>query len=197
MAVAIEIEATFLEQPHDGVRKKLASLGATCEQPAHAMKRTVYDYPDLRLDKQAAWIRVRQEADKTTMGYKQRQSETIEGMREIEFDIGSYEKACDFLEAIGLKPKAVQESRRETWKLNDCEIMLDEWPWIPPYIEVEGPSEASVRQVSEMLGLDFATAVFDSTDAIYQKYFDVSRTEISTVPIVFGDVPQWLEQKRK
>jgi hypothetical protein len=75
--------------------------------------------------------------------------------------------------------------------------MLDEWPWIPPYVEVEGPSETSVRAVSERLGFDYDTALFDSTDAIYQKYFDVTRTEISTVPLAFGPVPEWLEAKRR
>lgn len=192
-----EIEATFLDTDHSGMRKKLETLGAECLQPVHLMKRAIYDYADLRLDEQAAWIRVRQEADKTTMGFKQRQSETIEGMQEIEFDISDYDKACSFLEAIGLTPKAVQESKREVWKYKDCEIMLDEWPWIPSYAEVEGPDEAAVRGVSEELGFDYATAVFDSTDAIYRKYFDVTRREISTIPITFGPVPEWLEKRRR
>jgi adenylate cyclase class 2 len=192
-----EIEATFLDCDHEAMRRKLQQLGAVIEQPKYLMKRAIYDYADLRLDKQAAWIRVREEADKTTMGFKQRQSETIEGMREIEFTISDYDKACDFLEAIGLTPKAVQESKRETWRLGECQIMLDEWPWIPTYVEVEAPSEATVRDVSAQLGLDYSQAVFDSTDAIYQHYFDVTRTEISTVPLAFGPVPEWLESKRR
>jgi adenylate cyclase, class 2 len=192
-----EIEATYLEQNHEKIRDMLKSKGATCLHEKYLMKRTIFDYPDLRLDNQAAWIRVRQEATKTTMGFKQRQDETIEGMREIEFTIDDYTKACDFLEAIGLAPKAVQESRREIWRLGDCEIMLDEWPWIPTYIEIEGPTKEAVQKVTSELGLDYNTAIFDSTDAIYQKYFDVSRTEISTVPIKFGPIPNWLEEKRK
>lgn len=192
-----EIEATFLNVHHDTLREKLKELGGVCTQPHHRMKRAIYDYSDLRLDKQAAWIRVREEADKTTMGFKQRQNETIEGMKEIEFSISSYAKGRDFLEAIGLTTKAEQESNREVWSLDGCEIMLDEWPWIPAYAEVEGPSEAQVRATSEKLGFDYAEAVFDSTDAIYQRYFDVDRTEISTVPLVFSDVPAWLEAKRK
>jgi adenylate cyclase class 2 len=193
----IEIEATFLNANHDEIRKQLKAMGGTCVQPLHTMKRAIYDYPDLRLDKQAAWIRVREEANKITMSYKQRQSETIEGMREVEFTISDYEKGRDFLEAIGLTTKAVQESKREVWEFEGCEVMLDEWPWIPTYVEVEGPKEASVRAASEKLGFDYTQAVFDSTDAIYQKYFDVTRTEISTVPLTFGVIPDWLEAKRR
>lgn len=192
-----EIEATFLGADHQAVRQKLEELGGTCKQPQFLMKRSIYDYADLRLDKQSAWIRVREEADKTTMGFKQRQNETIEGMREIEFSISDYAKACAFLEAIGLTTKAVQESKRETWQLEDCEIMLDEWPWIPPYIEIEAPTEAIVRDVSAKLGFDYSQAIFDSTDAIYERYFNVTRTEISTVPLAFGPVPEWLESKRR
>lgn len=192
-----EIEATFLDVAHEVLRQKLKDSGGTCAQPMYLMKRAIYDYADLRLDKKAAWIRVRQEADRTTMGFKQRQSETLEGMREIEFTVDDYTKACQFLEAIGLAPKATQESKRETWRLDDCEVMLDEWPWIPTFVEVEGPNEQAVRAVAQKLGLDYDTAMFDSNDAIYVKHFDVTRTEISTVPIVFGPVPEWLEQKRR
>ncbi|MDQ3065057.1 MAG: CYTH domain-containing protein [bacterium] len=192
-----EIEATFLDINHDELRIKLRDAGAICSQPMHDMKRVVYDYEDLRLDKQAAWIRIRQEANKITMSFKQRQAETIEGMKEIEFEISDYEAACQFMESIGLKQKATQETRREVWQLENCEIMLDEWPWIPAYVEVEGSSEASVRKVSNILGFYYENAVFDSTDGIYQNYFDITRTEISTIPIVFGAVPEWLEAKRK
>lgn len=192
-----EIEATFLDVNHNALRARLTELGATCEQPQHDMLRATYDYPDLRLDKKAAWIRVRQEGGKVTMGYKQRQSETIDGMTEVEFTIDDYNMACNFLLAIGLKEKAKQETRREVWRLGNCEVMLDEWPWIPPYVEVEGPDEASVRSVSEKLGFEYASAMFDSADAAYQRYFDVTRTEICTVPLTFGPVPDWLEAKRR
>lgn len=192
-----EIEATFLDVVHDDLRTKLKAVGATLKQPMYMMKRAIYDYADLRLDKEKAWIRVRQEADKVTLGFKQRQSETADGMREIEFDVSDYAKACEFLEAIGLQTKALQESKREVWQLDDCEVTLDEWPWIPPYMEVEGSNEDAVRSASGKLGLQYDKAVFDSIDGIYLQHFDVTRTEISSVPIAFGPVPEWLGKKRR
>jgi adenylate cyclase, class 2 len=192
-----EIEATFLEVDHDALRKRLQALNAKCEQPLFIMSRTVYDYPDLRLDKDRSWLRVRKEADKTTVAFKHRESEAVDGMKEIELEVSSYKDMCGIFEAIGLKQKAVQETKREVWRLEACEIMLEEWPWIPPYVEVEGPDEASVRNISEKLGFTIADAMFDSVDNIYRNYFDVTRTEISTVPIAFGPVPDWLEKKRR
>jgi len=192
-----ETEATFLKVDHEATRTKLRQLGATIHQPAFEMVRAVYDFEDLRLDQQAAWIRVRQEADKVTMTFKQRLASTIDGMREIELAVDDFDKTCEFLEAIGLMPKAKQATRREVWELDDCEIMLDEWPWIPPFLEIEGASEEVVKATAEKLGLDYSQALFDSIDAVYQRYYDVSRTEISTTSIDFGPVPAWLEAKRR
>lgn len=191
-----EIEATFLEADHNQLRAKLKSIGGECVSEESLIRRTIYDYLDLRLDKQAAWIRVRDEGGKITVCYKQRQNETIDGMKEIEFEVSSYTKAKQFLEAIGLSVKAEQESKRELWQYKDCEIMLDTWPWIPPYVEVEGPSKESVKNCAVDLGLDWDAALFDSTDGIYMKYYDVTRTEISTIPIRFGDVPKDLIAKK-
>ena len=35
-------------------------------------RRVVFDFPDLRLDKEAAWVRVRDEGEQATMSFKQR-----------------------------------------------------------------------------------------------------------------------------
>ena len=191
-----EIEATFLDIDHSALRAKLKDLGAKLIRSEFAMRRTIYDYADLRLDKAAAWVRVRDEAGKTTMGFKQRQSETIQGMKEIEFDVSDYKAAKAFLEAIGLVAKAEQESKREIWSYRDCEITLDTWPWIPSYVEVEGPSEESVKRCSHQLGMNWSEAMFDSIDAIYMRYFDVTRTEISSIPIKFGPLPAMLAGKK-
>lgn len=191
-----EIEATFENVDHEKLRRILIEQRAILKQPECMMRRTIFDYQDRRLDKQAAWIRVRQEATRNTMCYKQRQNETIQGMREIEFEISDYDSACDFLTAIGLITKAKQETKREIWELDDCEIMLDTWPWIPAFAEVEGVSEDAVKKVAAKLGFNWSAAIFDSSDAQYTKHFDVTRTEISSCSIDFGPIPDWLEQRR-
>ena len=191
-----EIEATFIDADHTALRSRLAELGGSRLQPEFLMRRSTYDYPDLRLDSQASWVRVRQEFDRITVGFKQRQSTTIDGMREVEFTAGDYDSACAFLCAIGLQKKAYQETKRELWRVGGCEVMLDTWPWIPPYVEIEGSSKEAVKALAEKLGFDWTTALFDSADAVYMQYYGVARTEICTVDLTFGPVPDWLEAKR-
>ena len=61
-----EIEATFVEVDHDKLRKVLKSTGAELVYPSFLMQRSVWDFPDFRLDKKAAWVRVRRPEDQTT-----------------------------------------------------------------------------------------------------------------------------------
>lgn len=192
-----EIEATFIDADLDHVRAELKAAGAKLIYPERLMRRENFDFPGVVLDQKPAWLRLRTEGDKITLTYKERQAETIEGMKEIMIEVNDFEQAKELLFAIGLVTKSIQETKRELWRLDDCEIMLDTWPWIPSYVEVEGPSEMSVKATSEELGFTWSAAVFDSADNVYQNYFDVTRTEISTVLIEFGPVPDWLEAKRR
>ncbi len=192
-----EIEATFVGVNHDVLREKLKSLGGELVYPERSIRRTIFDYEDLRLDKKAAWVRLRDEGDKITLTFKQRNAETIDGMVEIEVVVSDYEKTKALMLAIGLIVKSEQETKRELWKLDGVELMLDTWPWLDSIIEVEGKDETAVQEISSRLGLEWSEAIFDSTDGLYLKIFDVTRTEISTCPILFGPVPEWLESRRR
>lgn len=192
-----EIEATFVGVEHDGLRRRLKDLGAELVRPERLTRRTIFDYEDLRLDAKAAWIRLRDEGDKITLTFKQRREESVDGMGEIEIVVDDYAKTKALLLAAELVVKAEQETRREIWKLDSVEIMLDIWPWLDPIAEIEGPSEVAVRTVTERLGLDWSRAIFDSIDGLYLRVFDVTRTEISSCPIRFGPVPEWLEKRRR
>ena len=94
------------------------------------------------------------------------------------------------MEAIGLQVKSSQESRREAWQLGSAEIVLDEWPWLDPYIEIEATDEATVRRVAGELGFDWTAAVFGDVMAAYRaQYPHLSRSgTVGTIEVVkFGD----------
>jgi len=188
-----EIEAKWLNVNLGEVRKKLKDIGAVCVNPERLMLRRTYDYPDKRLDEVGGWIRVRNEGDKTTLSYKQLNDRTLHGTKEVSVVVDNFEKTCDFLDAIGLKSKAFQETKRESWKFGDVEIELDTWPWIPSFVEIEASDEKELKDVAEKLGFDYSKALHGSVELAYQAVYDVTEEEIDNwEEILFIDTPEWL-----
>jgi adenylate cyclase class 2 len=167
-----EIEAKFLDVNHDAVRARLKAAGATLVTPMRMLKRVILDYPDHRLQKDHdGYVRVRDEGDKITLTYKQFNELSVDGARELELHIDSFDTAVQMFEAIGLKIKSSQESKRETWQLNGVEIVLDEWPWLEPYIEIEAATETEVKQAAEILEFEWSRAVFGGVNIAYDAQY--------------------------
>jgi len=193
-----EIEAKWLNADITEMRKRLTSAGATLITPERLMVRSVYDYTDKRLEKIGGWIRVRNEGDKITLSYKQLNDRTLHGTKEVTVIVDEFENTCIFLKSIGLEQNSFQETKRESWKLGDTEIEIDTWPWIPSFIEIEAKNEDTLREVADLLGLDYTLALHGSVETAYQAVYDVSEEEIDNWPeIRFIETPDWLESKRK
>jgi len=172
----IEYEATFYPIDKDEMRVKLKKVGAKLIRPEFLQKRDVFYLPDKR---KHAWLRVRDEGDRITMSLKIVDGDKIDDQKEICFKIDSYNKGIEFLKTIGCEWKGYQETKRELWKLNDVEITIDEWPFLEPFVEVEGKSEQEVRLVSEKIGLNYKKAMFCAIGALYKMKYDVSLTYIN------------------
>ncbi|HSH31558.1 MAG TPA: hypothetical protein VK963_02715, partial [Candidatus Saccharimonadales bacterium] len=105
---------------------------------------------------------------------------------------------CTFLTAIGLDSYSYQETKRESWVLGGVEVELDQWPWIPPFIELEGKDEAALKAAAQALGLDWSQALHGSVETAYQAYYNLTEDEIDGwEAITFSPIPDWLEQTRK
>ena len=195
-----EIEAKFLDVDHDALRAKLTEIGAKCVHPMRIMKRKGYDFPDGRLRQEKnGWVRVRDEGDKVTMSYKQLNNRELDGTHEAQLTIDNFDAACDFLEALGLVHNVYQVTKRESWRLGDFEIELDVWPWVKPYIEMEGPDEAGLKDMAAKLGLDWGKVCHGSVEIVYRDEYDVTDADINGIPrITFEDtIPDWLEARRR
>lgn len=188
----LEIEATFIEINKDELRAKIQALGGKLLQPEMLMRRVVFDTGE------HSFVRVRDEGNKIVMTYKYHHDDSLLGTEEINVEVNDYDSAIAFLEKIGLRPKAVQETYREEWELDGVELDIDTWPWLPTYVEIEGPSAAAVEAVAEKLGFDMKHAHYGSVDEIYKLYYDVTNDDINYCPeIKFTDTPDWLESKRR
>jgi adenylate cyclase, class 2 len=104
------------------------------------MQRVVFHHPQKI---PGAYMRLRNEgAGKITCTYKQ-ESKTgdILSMQELETMVGNLEEMRSIFLALGILEKAYQETYREIWKIGDVECMIDEWPGLSPFIEIEGPTQ--------------------------------------------------------
>lgn len=152
------------------------------------MRRTLFDSPFLKKRRPSdnCSLRVRDEGDKITVTFKWFESNCVDGAREIETEVGSFDSMLELFKATGFKEKSFQESRRETWELNSCKVELDAWPWLLPLVEIEGESEESVRSCSAALGFDWGKAVFGDVMAAYRRQYpnlpvDFSIAQLSEV----------------
>jgi adenylate cyclase class 2 len=194
-----EIEAKFLNVDHDVLRTRLTAAGAICRQPMRLMKRNRYDFADDRLrTERNGWARVRDEGDKITMSYKQLNNRKLDGTHEVNVVVDDFEAAGSFLQQLGLESKSYQETKRESWTLPGFEIELDTWPWTKPYVEIEGPDEASLRVLAAKLELDWSTVCHGSVEVVYRAEYNVTDEEVNAIPrMTFEEsVPGWLEERR-
>ncbi len=168
-----EIEVKFLNIDHDKIREKLRGIEAVCTKPMRLMRRAIIDYPDRRLQtgEHNSFIRVRDEGDTITLTFKQFQSLSVDGAKEIATTVDSFENAIKIFEAAGLTVLSFQESKRETWTFRDCEIVLDEWPWLNPYIQIEGPDTQILQHVCLLLGLDWEEGVYGDVMVAYRHQY--------------------------
>lgn len=164
-----EIEAKFCDISIEEIRQKLTALGATLEQPMRMMRRVVIHSP--AMNQVNAFLRVRDEGHRTTLTYKQFDDDSVDGAKEFEVEVSSFDETTQLLAAAGLSYDTYQESKRENWRLGVVEIMLDEWPWINPYIEIEGPSQEEIQLVAQQLGLKWSDAVFGGVANVYKKQY--------------------------
>jgi adenylate cyclase class 2 len=197
-----EIEVKFLNVDHSGIRALLKEKGAVLVQPERLMKRVVIDYPDRRMQKAGnTWLRIRDEGNKITMTLKTSEENVFGGATEIETTVGDYQKTIDIFIGMGLEVCTDQETRRETWELNGAEVVLDEWPWLNTFIEIEAETEEIVKETAKLLGFDWDDAIFGSVTTAYRvQYPLITKDEhISTIPeIKFGHPrPEWFTKGKE
>lgn len=164
-----EIEVKFCEVDIDDMRVRLKKAGAVCEQPMRLMRRQVFW---LVSRDSSAYVRVRDEGHRATLTYKHFEDKhSLTSATEAEVVVSDFETTRNILINSGLEPKSYQETRRETWKLGSVEIVIDEWPWLPPFVEIEGNSEVSVKDVAARLGFDWGEAVFGAATEAYRASY--------------------------
>ncbi len=161
-------------------------------------RRRVYDTPDMALNQRLAWLRVRDEGNRTTLSYKRRLSQDVGGVEECEIVVSDWAQTCALLEALGYRVKAEQENWRTTWlHSGGAQATLDEWPWLQPFLEIEAQTAQAVYHAAHTLDLGVHLATAGTAEAAYLRAYNLPdtfemRTTISSGRLNFSDRPTWL-----
>jgi len=178
-----EIEVKFLNINIDEIEKKLASVNAK-KIGEYFQQWKSFDYPDWRLDKEGAWIRLRSEGDgKITLSFKKRLgmknrtgTSNDEGMEEVEIQVSDFEQTALLLQKFGFVEKHYAEKKRTRWQKEDIEFDIDVYPKLEPYLEIETNSWEKITQAINLLGLDPADKKIFSANQVYTSLgIDVSK----------------------
>lgn len=169
------------------MRQNLTGLGAELIYPERLMKRVTFNLP--KTVNENTYLRVRDEGDKVTLTLKAVVGNSIEDQKEINIKVDSFSATVEMLKHIGCQEKAYQETKRELWRLSGVEVTLDEWPFLEPFIEVEGPSEALVKQVVSSLGFDYTKGLIGAVDKLYAAKYKIPTRQINyETPLITFDM---------
>ncbi len=167
-----EYEAKFLAVDKDEVRSRLERVGATLVRPEFLQRRWVLDLPGEK-NTRDAFVRVRDEGGVMTLTWKDYPGGTINHPKEIEVVVSDFDSTLELLRELGCVARSYQENSRELWHLDGGKITIDSWPFIEPFVEVEGLDESVVEAVSRKAGFAWEMAVFSGVNRVYKlKYGD-------------------------
>lgn len=174
-----EIEVKFTDVDLDDIRKRLSKAQATIKTPMRLMRRRVFG-SEANEKMLCTYGRVRDEGDVITMSAKfSAVNNVIESQKEAQITVDSFENASAILDSFGLIATDYQENKRETWVLLDGTLVeLEQWPDLPPYIEIEGKSVAALQEAALLLGLVWENHTTDSTDKLYGRHLNLSPEQV-------------------
>lgn len=165
-----ETEVKFFVKDLHRVEMRLRELKAHLIQPRVHEVNLRFDTPNNALQREFKVLRLRKdsEAKFTFKGPNEENKDGVVHRKELEFTVGDFDTAREFLEALGFRTVAFYEKFRTTYEWNSIHIMLDELPF-GKFVELEGKDTAALRQAAELLGLHWESSVKEGYLALFER----------------------------
>lgn len=177
-----EYEAKFYPVEKQPMRELLKAKGARLVQ---AEVKTTIAVFNKRTNPQidGNYIRVRNEGNVVRLSVKIHAAADgdLADQKELDTVVQSFDDAVAILQHAGLTQSGFQEKMRETWELNGAEVVIDTWPGLETYIEIEARSEAAVRATAELLNLDWDDKIITSVVEIFMKKYGLPAEDILSI----------------
>jgi adenylate cyclase class 2 len=169
----IEIEAKLKVDSFKGIEKRLKALDAEfLRERLHTD--AYFDDAKSSLRKADSALRLRHQLigkrDQVVITFKgPRRKGRFKQRQEIQFEVSDGLLAEMFLAAIGYKKTLVYQKKRRVWHYGDCEIALDELPFLGKFVEIEGPGAKRIASVQKKLGLEDLSHIRESYAVMMAK----------------------------
>ena len=175
-----ETEAKFYVQNLRKIELRLQELKAQLIQPRIHETNLRFDNSNNDLRSSYRVLRLRQDdkARFTFKGPSEEQEGGILSRREIEFVVEDFERAREFLEALGYRVVVFYEKFRTTYELNDTHIMLDELPY-GKFVEIEGENVDEIHNIANLLNLNWDAMVKAGYHALFERVAGKFNLELS------------------
>lgn len=152
-----EIEVKILEVNLDDVEKKLLSVGAKKIFQGEIITE-FFDFEDFSIKKRNSILRLRKYGDKSFICLKTSISKgDVKEMEEIETEVIDLEKTKGILLCIGLKIYDRIVKIRKSYEFENVHIELERhienYSFIPDFIEIESDDKNKIFRVISRLGL--------------------------------------------
>jgi predicted adenylyl cyclase CyaB len=157
----LEIEAKVKIENLEAAAEKLRQLGAEFLQTVHE-EDLYFNSADGSLLKSDCGLRLRKRESQTS-NLKSQIYLTLKGPRgksafksrtETQVIVDNFDAMKTLLLGLGYKEYFTVEKIRHIWRMNNCEICLDDVLHLGTFIEVEGPDETTIAATLDKLGID-------------------------------------------
>ncbi|MDJ0346300.1 CYTH domain-containing protein [Streptomyces sp. H10-C2] len=162
-----EYGAKFLAIDVAGLQAKVTGLGAVRTFSRALLTRKIFENDAIE---GGVRVHLRDKGVRSTLALNRISDATaINNTTKIETEVADVRVMAEILRRLGMHEVGYQENYREEWHLGDVAFAFDTWPGLPTFVDIEGPDEASVRQVTALLELNYSEARFDSVDELYKS----------------------------
>ena len=225
-----EYEINYFFVDADEVRANLQAMGATLEYEKVFQKRYIFKIPEQvnveelssKLDSypqhgsledfvyllpDGDYVRIRDEGNqKITFSVKIHTSHEgrMSEQKEAELEIIQPDEVKNILIQSGFSIKNYQENYREKWHIGDeCTLTIDWWPYLEPYVEIEGESEDRVMEKAHQLGFiekeksNIVQSTVGSVAYIYAFTYNMHEDEMlseSELTFNLSTLPKWVKE---
>ena len=166
----LEIELKILEINPQEIEGKLLRLGAKKQKTVLVIDKS-FDFSSHVLHKRKQLLRLRVLGDKFFLTHKKKKQEDkdFKIIEETETEVGDAKVMENILKKLGMRIVKYREKKRTSFILGNARCEIDEYPRVPPYLEIEG-SKKDIINILKKLDYSLKDTTTKSASKVLKKY---------------------------